>query len=67
MPRRALAIHEAAPREEFEHVMAGLENLPLKGGATPHEIAHAFFGLRSGKSSDGGDSRCHDFSPASDP
>ena len=25
--------------------MAGLENLPLKCGPTPHEIAHAFLGL----------------------
>jgi hypothetical protein len=44
-PRRALPTHQATARQEFEEVVAELENFALKRRATPHEIAHAFFGF----------------------
>jgi hypothetical protein len=40
-PVRACPEHEAAAREEFQDVVAGLEDLALKGLAATHDVAHA--------------------------
>src|SRR5258708_2137995 len=44
-PVGALAIDEAAPREELEDVVPRLENLPLEGLAAANDIAHALLSL----------------------
>src|SRR5436189_4439087 len=44
-PVRALAIDEAAAREEFENVVARFQNLSLEGLATSHDVAHPLLRL----------------------